>query len=358
MPSKAELKRRHVLKESHCEACGDPAENLFHITMECSYAKRFWEAVQEVMGVKLPDLHPLTWAKDIISGQVCSLADANVIVCGAWSLWSGRNARNHGKSHWNATAAVKHIAKMLEDLVCMETYNEPEKVRIQERWKPPDQGWVKVNTDGAFGIASATGASGAVLRDELGVLLAAEGRWLKHMADPLTVEAMAARNGLLLVVALGYNQVILEVDNLTLANSLPSSVEDQSLISGLWHEIQELGRSFISFRIQFVRREANSAAHCCAKKPSAESRMWSCVGYTPDWLMGILSKDCNSVTSACKSVRLEFTPKGNSGETIPITLGATKMRVKSNVSLAYFVDVVSRAKKIDQKEVISRNFVA
>ncbi|TVU18375.1 hypothetical protein EJB05_34466, partial [Eragrostis curvula] len=33
-------------------------------------------------------------------------------------------------------------------------------------------------------------------------------------------------------------------------------------------------------------------------------------------------------TSAGESVRLEFTPKGNSGETVPITLGATKMRVK------------------------------
>ena len=31
LPSNAEMKRRHIAKESHCEMCGDPDETLYHI---------------------------------------------------------------------------------------------------------------------------------------------------------------------------------------------------------------------------------------------------------------------------------------------------------------------------------------
>jgi hypothetical protein len=32
LPAKAELKRRHVIKESHCETCGNPVEDIYHKT--------------------------------------------------------------------------------------------------------------------------------------------------------------------------------------------------------------------------------------------------------------------------------------------------------------------------------------
>ncbi|TVU37137.1 hypothetical protein EJB05_10434, partial [Eragrostis curvula] len=297
LPSKAELTRRHVAKKSHCEACGDPSESLYHVVAECTYARRFWEAVKEATGVKLPVLHPVTWAKDILSGHFCSGDDANMLVCGAWSLWSGRNARNHGAKQWSPRAAVKHVAKMLEDLVCMKDDSVPQQVRRHERWKPPDTGWVKVNSDGAFQMNSSTGASGVIVRDERGDTLAVEGRWMEYLADAITAEAMAARNGLSLAVALGYDKVILEVDNSSQAISLRAAVPDLSTISGLCQEIQELGSSFVEFEVSLVGREANSAAHCCAKMATASNRVSSCVGYTPDWLHGVVTKDCNPAAS-------------------------------------------------------------
>lgn len=35
LPAKAELKRRHIIKESHCETCGNPVEDLYHIIVDC-----------------------------------------------------------------------------------------------------------------------------------------------------------------------------------------------------------------------------------------------------------------------------------------------------------------------------------
>ncbi|TVU02695.1 hypothetical protein EJB05_51796, partial [Eragrostis curvula] len=201
------------------------------------------------------------------------------------------------KSQWSANAGARHVAKMLKDLVCLGNEKRQTQPRTPERWKPPDPGWVKVNTDGAFRVETGTGATGAILRNEEGITLAVEGRWLENLADAVTAEAMAVREGLLRAVALGCDKVILEIDNISLANSIQSGEPDRSAIFGLWHEIQELSRSFSSFAISFVRREANSAAHCCAKMPTASNRVVSCVGYTPNWMMGVVTKDCNPVES-------------------------------------------------------------
>lgn len=81
LPSKAELTRRHVAKESHCEACGNPCENLYHTAFECTFALRFWEAVKELTGKKIPRLHLVSWSKDLLGGQVCELKDAALFIC-------------------------------------------------------------------------------------------------------------------------------------------------------------------------------------------------------------------------------------------------------------------------------------
>jgi hypothetical protein len=44
-----------------------------------------------------------------------------------------------------------------------------------------------------------------------------------------------------------------------------------------WHEITDVGRSFISFSFSFVHREGNEAAHCFARFASETSPecVWS-----------------------------------------------------------------------------------
>jgi hypothetical protein len=70
-------------------------------------------------GCRIPDLHPVTWARDLLSDEMCSQQEAALFICGVWSLWTGRNARRHGKQQWSPVAASKHIASMIEDMICL-----------------------------------------------------------------------------------------------------------------------------------------------------------------------------------------------------------------------------------------------
>lgn len=45
------------------------------------------------------------------------------------------------------------------------------KDKTLEKWKPPDEGWVKINVDGAFDKSTGEGGLGVVIRDHLGAAL-------------------------------------------------------------------------------------------------------------------------------------------------------------------------------------------
>ncbi|KAG2562686.1 hypothetical protein PVAP13_8KG400101 [Panicum virgatum] len=124
LPTKRELKRRHVEQEDFCETCGEEGETLFHVAFKCPLARRFWQSAKDLVGIKIPALHPATWTRDLLSPDKVLNTDAAMIICGVWSLWAGRNARKHGRVSWNSGAAVRHISKMLEDLVCSSTTQE------------------------------------------------------------------------------------------------------------------------------------------------------------------------------------------------------------------------------------------
>ena len=90
------------------------------------------------------------------------------------------------------------------------------------------------------------------------LLLTASCRWYTNLSDVLTVEALAARDGVLLATEREATKVILlEVDNLSVANLIRSEEGIRSGISGIWHEIGELRIGFVAFDVSFVHREGN-----------------------------------------------------------------------------------------------------
>jgi hypothetical protein len=129
-----------ITREDHCEACGRRGEDLYHVAFECTFATRFWEAAMDMTGCKIPRFHPATWTRDLLSGEMCSEKDGAFIICGIWSLWTGRNARRHGRDKWSAKTAVKHIAAMVEELLCSEFPVQSKPVRTKQTWHLPQDG--------------------------------------------------------------------------------------------------------------------------------------------------------------------------------------------------------------------------
>lgn len=75
------LKGRHIERVANCELCGAEEESILHVLVECKMAGRFWEAMRDIMGVKLPHLHPVTWARDLLDTRVCALKKMQQSFC-------------------------------------------------------------------------------------------------------------------------------------------------------------------------------------------------------------------------------------------------------------------------------------
>ncbi|KAF8762172.1 hypothetical protein HU200_009718 [Digitaria exilis] len=157
-----------------------------------------------------------------------------------------------GRNYGIQKIAVKHVASMVEELLCLSMERLNRSARRKQNWQKPVKEWCKVNTDASFISSSASGAGGAVIRDEEGRLIAAASKRYKHLEDALMAEALAARDGLMLAGVTGCEKVIFEIDNLPLFNLLHSEAGERNVIAGLWQEIRELGKNFSDFIISFV----------------------------------------------------------------------------------------------------------
>jgi hypothetical protein len=216
LPARQVLCRRHIELIANCEVCGATEESIKHVLMG-TVAKEFWHQVKLMTGVKIPILHPVTWARDLLA-DICSRRDRAIIICGMWALWMMRNKRRHGEQSmttWQTSSWVRDTAFDLWQI--MHPAKDADAVIVERRWRPPLVGWVKCSTDAAYYAADSQGTSACVLRDHNGRFLAGQAKWYDdHCLDACAMEAMACRDALGLAQQCGVQKVHLETDCLEL----------------------------------------------------------------------------------------------------------------------------------------------
>ncbi|RLN33427.1 hypothetical protein C2845_PM03G29100 [Panicum miliaceum] len=84
--------------------------------------------------------------------------------------------------------------------------------REVSRWKPPKDGWTKINVDGAFDAKTGEGGVGVIIRDNQGSVLLSAWKYIQMGHDAEEVEALACAEGLLLAGEWYPPRAILEMD--------------------------------------------------------------------------------------------------------------------------------------------------
>jgi hypothetical protein len=129
-------------------------------------------------------------------------------------------------------------------------------------WRPPDDGWVKINTDAGISMEERKGGAGGIARSPAGFVAA----WCKPydgVTDPLIAETLALRDGVIFAKLRGFTRVVMESDCLEAINLWNSRLVSRSVVAPILLEIEGLVFSFNSFVIQFVSRTANVPAYLC-----------------------------------------------------------------------------------------------
>lgn len=150
-----------------------------------------------------------------------------------------------------------------------------------------------MNTDGSLDLVSRRAGSGFVIRGSQGQFVAAGCTLHRGINDPFMSELLACRDGLEEAAHRGLQNVVLQTDCSNLVD--------------LWHDprrlrldgihilddLKMISQSFQVFKLLYIGREANSAAHVCAREAlSIDSPR--CFDIIPGFLSDTLRSDCNS----------------------------------------------------------------
>jgi ribonuclease HI len=290
IPCRSVLEARHIEKIKFCHECGSN-EIIHHALFDCTWAKLFWQEIKAVTSVKIPQLHPNTWAIDIIDSSKVDPRDAAIILCGGWAVWSERNSRKHGESSRTISESVKWAADIASDLAisgCVVT--RPAKVK--SKWQLPAPGTLKVNVDAGFSSISGEGTTGLVIRNHEGVLIRGQAIWYNGAASVLSMEALAVRDGVQLASDIGLSRIEVETDASVVVMLWKDRANGRSEIAPILLEIEEITRNMEYFHLKFIGREANEGAHLCAKQASASRRRCLWINYVPVFLADCLQNDC------------------------------------------------------------------
>lgn len=160
------------------------------------------------------------------------------------------------------------------------------------RWKKPEVGWTKLNTDGSVDPGNA--GFGGLLRDFKGEPICAFVS--KALGDDIfLVELWAIWRGLVLASSLGIKVIWVESDSMSVVKTInrdqPYSMKAISCLKHIW----ELLKNFDKHRISHSWRETNRAADHLSKMVLSESDVVFWPGDFPDNLNKIIKEDAEGM---------------------------------------------------------------
>ena len=167
-------------------------------------------------------------------------------------------------------------------------------------WQPPDEGWIKLNVDGACDLNSKSMAAGGILRDHLGNWISGFQKFLGS-GDSRLVECWSALLGINLAVSLNITHLWIESDCSILIDLLSKQdLNHMHHLAPMIFSCRSSLRHFRNIKISHIFREGNR----CADAIAANALISPC-NFT-------LLNSCPSfVAPFCTMDRLGFhTPRG------------------------------------------------
>ena len=149
LPVESTLNYRHIATLARCKICLSADEDMYHALIQCSHANRFWIEARDWLGIKLPELHEMTWSRDILCDPCFDLSDQAKIISVMWAIWTSRNNITHDK----ASMDPKQSLQMIRDaLAVLELPPKQADILPGHGWRPPDGEVIKINTDAAISL--------------------------------------------------------------------------------------------------------------------------------------------------------------------------------------------------------------
>ncbi|PKU70679.1 hypothetical protein MA16_Dca025959 [Dendrobium catenatum] len=280
IPTNEWLARRNLADTDQCPwGCG-MEENRAHCTIHCMKLKQVTACLAE-WGFYMPEPNSFEDMICSLKGLARDNPSLGRIFCyTVYQTWRARNALKHGRSFGTPKVIAATVLSQIPKSFCMPQMeqwciNQPIGLPTNHLWCTPPPNWLKVNFDAALTSSNRAGL-GLVVRDDMGRLVVASGRFIEHW-DPIQAELKAALAFAELIDDWMYDRegLIVEGDS---SEAVKWLQEIYQPASGLHRMVDGPDLSFLSkFRqviFQHIPRLSNRPADFCAKHALLGDFIW------------------------------------------------------------------------------------
>ncbi|XP_073355417.1 uncharacterized protein [Aegilops tauschii subsp. strangulata] len=212
-----------------------------------------------------------------------------------WIIWSSRNKYTHEEVKYQPGRSMVLVKELIQALYIPSEAVDRRSLE-KEKWKPSEEGWCKINADASVDVNGGSSAIGLVVRDHGGELMLARGRKLLGVTDPYCAELLGVREAVCLAMEKGWTRVTVESDCKTIIDEYMAT-ECRSTGSPIISEIKSYLQNFQGLRVNYVRREANEAAHWCARESLASASNVISFDVFPASLIALVQSDVNCLSN-------------------------------------------------------------
>ena len=292
----------HTCKQTYwyiwgCPICNQAAEDVKHLMFQCQPAVELWTrlGILDRISDKIQSersgsviLEELFIDDSNSVSVMSSVGFKEILLTGGWYLWWIRRQVTHNEQIppvWRWPMSVLAITNNYKKSLNRNAGSN------EERWVKPDPNFVKLNVDASFHVDVGAGATAAVLRDDHGNFIAAQGIYVDRGADVITMEAMAMRDGLMMANSLGFHNVEAESDSLDVINFCTGRLQWWDAVAAIFAECLDTATSIGRVRFKHCLRATNSVAHMIARHSFCNRNSLSWINEPPGWLMSTLVDD-------------------------------------------------------------------
>jgi ribonuclease HI len=293
-----------------CLRCGTHAESILHLLRDCSDSCAFWQKIGipsrciSSFGASLYDwLHAN--CTDQSKKPPHNLPWSILFPIGLWSLWLERNNKVfHSESRPVDKLVDQCLNRALEYFFVVGfDGNSKASESIPVKWVPPALGWVKLNTDGSSLGNPGQAGGGGVIRDHVGHWI----RGFTHrvgVATSLAAELWAIRDGLSLIVDMGFLYVTIEIDALMVVSFLALNSIPHPSLRPLVADCRFLLQRIPHKELKHVFREANKCADRLTKLGGSQEADFVVLDTPPACICDVLSFDNSGCISTQSVTRI------------------------------------------------------
>ncbi|CAI0385208.1 unnamed protein product [Linum tenue] len=264
----AERKKRQLTSNDECNFCKDEVETTEHIIRRCKKAGGIWNHFSSKVTEKNTNIDFQTWLNRNLKADEVGVDFG--IVC--WLLWKQRNDEvMEGKKFSEEGMICRiqawfsiHQQALRTNKTCFGPVTSQRTIE-DIGWKPPEEGWIQLQTDGSVITSLNSAAAGGLLRDRLGRCLDA---FSCNLGDSsiTSAELKGAVEGLERAWRKGYRKIELNMDSMTAISIMNSWKDDNHRHGLLAAKVGNLISREWEVKISHVFREQNKAADFLASR--------------------------------------------------------------------------------------------